>query len=347
MKIVINYDSCWRNSFLAGSNDEPLPKEGRKYAASKEGVAKYGIKKQDVTIRTVMGVLNRLIGEQNKLWKAEKNENYYFKGFNENNVVTFDDAIDAENYESVYLRRVDKVYNKTAFSGMCIVDTSNDKFSSDYSPELWGVLTLNVEELCDFIINGGIVDNDVECNPFNIQTLFGALSKEKNVKNVGNVTEAIDILDKRFSPEASSGKYYNKTGAVIVSKLYCSALYLQAERLGARFDTSNLFTKKGCITGISKYNFTERDFISPYYTGGAKRVWGHPYIKEEYVKGNGKVTSTLTKASGQLSITIDVDVVRANEIKNMVEAAGVSSFPLGKKGLAYVSKIDTREVRIR
>ena len=34
---------------------------------------------------------------------------------------------------------------------------------------------------------------------------------------------------------------------------------------------------------------------------------------------------------------------KAKEIKTLIENAGVSSFYLGKKGLAYVTNIDTRE----
>jgi hypothetical protein len=34
MKMIIEYDSIWKNSFLDGSNDCELPQKGRKYAAS-------------------------------------------------------------------------------------------------------------------------------------------------------------------------------------------------------------------------------------------------------------------------------------------------------------------------
>jgi 3-hydroxyisobutyrate dehydrogenase-like beta-hydroxyacid dehydrogenase len=55
--------------------------------------------------------------------------------------------------------------------------------------------------------------------------------------------------------------------------------------------------------------------------------------------------SMLTKASGVLEIIIDIPRDQAKELKKMIENAGVSSFYLGKKGLAYVTKIDTREVK--
>jgi hypothetical protein len=34
MQIIIEYESSWRNSFLDGSNNEPLPKGGRNFIAS-------------------------------------------------------------------------------------------------------------------------------------------------------------------------------------------------------------------------------------------------------------------------------------------------------------------------
>lgn len=68
-------------------------------------------------------------------------------------------------------------------------------------------------------------------------------------------------------------------------------------------------------------------------------------MRKERKKGEGEVVSLMTKASGQLEINIDVDRDKAKEIKTLIENAGVSSFYLGKKGLAYVTNIDTRELR--
>jgi hypothetical protein len=68
-------------------------------------------------------------------------------------------------------------------------------------------------------------------------------------------------------------------------------------------------------------------------------LWGNPYLLKKFVKGQGEVTSMLTKASGQLEIVIDVSREKSEEIKTLIENAGVSSFYLGKKGLAYVSNI--------
>ena len=85
--------------------------------------------------------------------------------------------------------------------------------------------------------------------------------------------------------------------------------------------------------------------MNRYTTGDKKKIWGNPYIREEFIKGEGKVRHLMTKASGKLEIKIDIERDKAKEIKSLIENAGVSSFYLGKKGLAYVTNIDTREVR--
>ena len=79
-----------------------------------------------------------------------------------------------------------------------------------------------------------------------------------------------------------------------------------------------------------------------FRSGGKKKVNGNPYLSEEFVKGEGKINHKLTKASGQLEITIDVEANIAKELKTMIEDAGVSAFYVGKKGLAYVSEIRLR-----
>ena len=68
-------------------------------------------------------------------------------------------------------------------------------------------------------------------------------------------------------------------------------------------------------------------------------------MRKEKAKGIGEVVSLMTKARGQLEINLDISRDKAKEIKSMIEDAGVSSFYLGKKGLAYISQaIDTREL---
>ncbi|WP_031434616.1 hypothetical protein [Methylomarinum vadi] len=78
MQIIIEYESSWRNSFLDGSNNEPLPKQGRKFIGSMTNLSDVkNFIQRDVTLDTVMGLLNRLIGDQRKLYQAREQDNYY------------------------------------------------------------------------------------------------------------------------------------------------------------------------------------------------------------------------------------------------------------------------------
>ena len=120
---------------------------------------------------------------------------------------------------------------------------------------------------------------------------------------------------------------------------YCSALYLQITRLKRHFDLSNALTQKGGIAGISKRGFTLKDFMARFTTGDKKPIWGNPYLLKEKRKGEGEVISMLMKASGVLEIALDITKEQSNQLKEMIENAGVSSFYLGKKGLAYVESI--------
>ncbi|MDF1876898.1 hypothetical protein JHD47_03605 [Sulfurimonas sp. SAG-AH-194-L11] len=85
--------------------------------------------------------------------------------------------------------------------------------------------------------------------------------------------------------------------------------------------------------------------MNRFTTGDKKKIFGNPYIKKEFIKGEGQVTSTLQKANGTLDITLDIPREKAKELKRLIENAGVSSFYIGKKGLAYVTNIDPREVQ--
>lgn len=85
MHITIEYESSWRNSFLAGDNYSPLPKKGREFIGSMTSLKKRGENnfiKREITFDTIMGLLNRLIGDQRKLYQAREkqfSQMYYFE----------------------------------------------------------------------------------------------------------------------------------------------------------------------------------------------------------------------------------------------------------------------------
>jgi CRISPR-associated endoribonuclease Cas6 len=340
MKILIEYESSWRNSFLEGSNDEELPSKGRKFVASGKNLNDRSHPenyiKREITLNTVMGVMNRLIGDQRKLYQSRQEKSYYFRqieavvSFKDNSILTS---------EMTYIRNITGSNDQNSFTGM--IKTNDVIFQSDYSHEFWGVLALELDDLFSYIVDNKRVEALVELDPLAICKRFDELKKIKPIENQGIVEKAVKILDRYFP----GTNYFNKKGEVVPSNIYCSSLYLQLERLSEQFDMRSALTKSGTIGGISKRIFTKKDFMNRFTTGEKKKIWGNPYIRKERKKGEGEVVSLMTKASGKLEIKIDVDREKAKEIKRLIENAGVSSFYLGKKGLAYVTDIDTRELR--
>lgn len=334
MKIIIEYDSCWRNAFLGGSNNEPVPKKGREFLGSMTSLKKEGnFKVCENTLDTVMGVLNRLIGDQRKLYQARSKmyeSAYYFEALEDK--VSFIDKPQLTN-EISFIRNMNGSTDQNAFTGM--IKVSDPVFTSEYSQQFWGVLDLDFTQLCDFIIKQSQVVGSIELNPLSIINRLESLNQEKAQENSDDLAQVLKVLNEYF-PDI---EYLNNKGLITPISIYCSALYLQLARLETSFNMTTAKTKAGGISGISKRGFTKKDFMDRYTTGPKKTIWGNPFIKKEKIKGQGEVTSMMTKASGQLEISIDVDRDKAQEIKNLIENAGVSSFYLGKKGLAYVSNI--------
>lgn len=336
MQIVIDYESSWRNSFLEGNNNEPLPKQKngryRKFIGSMTNLnmAENYIERE-ITLDTVMGLLNRLIGDQRKLYQTREQGGYFFQEIE--SCVVFQDKPSNINHEITYIRNMTGSTDQNSYTGM--IKVNDPIFHSDYSPDFWCVLALDIAELCNFIVNNTLVKKTIEADPLTIITRLEELNKLKPVENAGEVNSAFLELKKRF--EKFNG--LNKKELVLPISLYCSALYLQLGRLAKKYDMTSAITNAGGISGISNNGFTKKDFMDRYTTGEKKKVWGNPYIREEYIEGEGKVKKMLKKASGQLEINLDISRDKAQEIKMMIDNAGVSSFYLGKKGLAYVSDI--------
>ncbi|MFZ2726962.1 MAG: type I-Fv CRISPR-associated protein Cas5fv [Methylococcaceae bacterium] len=342
MQIIIDYEASWRNSFLDGSNNEAVPKKGRTFIASMTNLKQAeNFKCREITLDTVMGILNRLIGDQRKLYQARTQPNYYFKDIEP--LISFNDNIQIQSSEIVYIRNMTGSTDQNSFTGA--IKTDDVMFSSNYSAEFWGVLALDFTELCDFIINNTPVKKAIALDPLSIIGKLEILNEKKAVANEGQVAEAKAILNSHY-PKA---EYLDNKGNAKPISFYCSTLYLQLKRLQNKgYNMDSAKTKAGCISGINnakKPGFTTKDFMAKFTTGAKKKIWGNPYLRKSPIKGEGEVTSMLSKASGRLEIIIDVDRDKAKEINTLIENAGVSSFYLGKKGLAYIFNIDTRPER--
>lgn len=345
MRITIAYDSSWRNSFLDGSNNEPLPKGGRNFVGSMTALKTEGnFIERAITKDTVMGVLNRLIGDQRKLYQARLDPNYCLADIE--SILTDTDIVDkidkqVINSEVTFLRNMTKDgTSKTEYAGM--IKENHPTFSSNYSSDFWGVLWLSTNELFEFISNNNFcikTQKDIKINPLSVLNRTLMLSDLKLLDCEGRAESTVLLLKKLFPDES----YIENSGKIKLIRLYAAALYIQFFRLSEKFDMTGICKVKEdkvYVYGFSKRAFNStRDFMKNFTTGGEKRIWGNPYLLKQKIKGEGERVSLLTKASGVLEINININKERANELKTLIENAGVSAFYLGKKGLAYVETI--------
>ena len=340
MRIIIDYEASWRNSFLDGSNDEPVPKKGRNFVASMTELKKAeNYFSREVTKNTVMGILSRLIGDQRKLYDARQSKHYYFADIE--NLIDFKDKPKVINQEIAYIRNMKGSTDQNSFTGM--IKANSPIFLSDYSVEFWNVLSLDTEQLCDFILDEkSVLDFEIDqalvLDPISILNRLELLGKVKPMEN----SDRIKLASEKLSQNFEKYKPLNAKGQILVLSMYCSALYLQLQRLESHFDMQSAKSKMGGISGISNNGVTPKDFMKAYTTGSGKLIYGNPYMREEFVKGEGKIIHKLNKASGQLEISLNIDLDKAQDLMQKIEYAGVSSFYLGKKGLAYVSDIRLR-----
>ncbi len=338
MQIIIDYESSWRNSFLDGSNNEELPKKGRKFVASMTELKKEGnFQKRVITKDTVMGILNRLVGEQRKLYQAREDKDYYFQKIEETLLLEdIKDEINVEDHEMIFLRNISGSTDQNSFTGM--IKSKDIAFNSKFSSLLWGVLFLSLDEVVQFILDDKfqIKPEVLQLDPITVIEQLEDLNAIKAIELSGDNARAYNFIQGVF-PEVG----FKLTAKDLFTPIsfYTSALYIQLERLSKQYDLSNIVTKSGGLSGISKRGFTKKDFMDRYTTGAKKLIWGNPYMLKTRVKGEGEVTQLLTKASGKLTINLDISREEAKDLEEKINNAGVSAFYLGKKGLAYVSDI--------
>lgn len=335
MKIIIEYESSWRNSFLDGSNNEELPKSGRNFIGSMTTLKKEGnFINRGVTKDTVMGILNRLIGEQAKLYQARQRPDYYFADIEKS--LTDADIVDNAmiSNEMVYIRNVSGSTDQNSFTGL--IKANDPAFKSPFSSALWGILWLSLEQVQRFILDQTFtVQSEFVLDPIIVCEQIEFLSAEKPLDVTDTIEQVLIVLKSHF-PDVN---YLTAKDQLPLISLYTSALYLQIERLQKDYDLSLVLTKSGGLSGISKRGFTKKDFMDRFTTGNKKLIWGNPYLLKERKKGEGEVSSILTKASGQLEINLNISKDQARDLEEKIENAGVSAFYLGKKGLAYVKDI--------
>lgn len=332
MQIIIEYESSWRNSFLDGEDNTTKRNFiGSMTALGDRKVDNY--KARTITKNTVMGVLNRLIGEQRKLYDVRDSSDYYFKDIEA--VLKEEDIIDSPviSQETVYLRNISGSTDQNSFTGL--IKLSDPWLTVSYAKEFWDVLWMSLEELFDFIkSNKTITEKYSILDPLNILDRLEEIKKIK-IPLTDEISQVAEILSSRY-PNFALKESANK---ISVLPLYCSALYLKLDRLSDQYDTTPIRASRGGLTGISHNGFTPKNLMERFTTGQQKIVWGNPYISSKFLKGEGEIRQLLNKASGKLTINLNISKDQARDLEEKIENAGVSSFYLGKKGLAYVTDI--------
>lgn len=332
MQIIIEYESSWRNSFLDGEDNTTKRNFiGSMTALGEKKVNNYKVR--TITKSTVMGILNRLIGEQRKLYDVRSSSDYYFKDIED--ILKDEDIVDKciVSQETVYLRNISGSTDQNSFTGM--IKLSDPWLTVSYAKEFWDVLWMDLDELYGFI-----KDNKTLSTNVSILDPLSILERLEQVKKIKvPVSEKINQI-----AEILSGRYPNfnlkeSTNKITVLPLYCSALYLKLDRLSEQYDTTVIRASRGGLTGISHNGFTPKNLMERFTTGQQKIVWGNPYISSKFLKGEGEIKQLLQKASGQLIINLNISKDQARDLEAKIENAGVSSFYLGKKGLAYVTDI--------
>ncbi|HGJ5891051.1 MAG TPA: type I-Fv CRISPR-associated protein Cas5fv [Arsenophonus apicola] len=339
MQIIIEYEASWRNSFLDGSNNEELQPKGRKFIALKQELKKKNtanFKYRPISKDTIIGILNRLIGEQRKLYQARQDPDYYFKTIE--SILTEQDIKDNATLtqELVFIRNMSGE-DPNWFTGM--IKSNDPAFKSDFSPQLWGTLFLSLDEVIQFILNDDFqfTPSIFEFDPIVIINRLEELKKIKTTKLPTESKKAFEKILDKFKDIKFTLEDFPKQKVI---SFYTAAVYIQILRLKAQYNLTHILTKQGNISGIAKTgSITPKDFMSTYTTGKKKLVWGNPYILKEKKKGEGEVVQSLTKASGRLAITLNIPKEQARDLEQKIEDAGVSSFYIGKKGLAYVTDI--------
>lgn len=333
MRIIINYESSWRNSFLTGTNDKPITKKNdRKFKGSLKQLNddENNYEVCNITKNTVMGILNRLIGDQRKLYQSQKDPNNYF--YEIENLLTEQDIKDYAQVteELVFIRNLKGSNDQHSFTGMIKAD--DPAFTSDFSNMLWGLLFLDKSEVIDFILDDSykVCVKLKQLDPLIVMEQIEYLTKAKTLELDEKLNEILKILEKKFPDDN-----FLKDQKFLTITLYTAALYLQLDRLKTQFNLAPVLTKKGGLHGIAKTgSFTKKNFMDRFTTGSKKIIWGNPYISKKSVKG-----SMLLKASGRLEINLNISPDQAKDLQQKIENAGVSTFYIGKKGIAYVVDI--------
>lgn len=336
MLIEINYDSKWGNSFLGEADS----KGKRPYIASSsrmnDGKNKNNAlelyKEREISLSTVQGVLYRLLGARHSLRYLLENDESILSSLINEDMISFKVRDEIKWEELVFLRNNSGSTDQNSYSGIpneSLLEVKGIK-------KVFDVLYYSREQLLDFVISNA--ESVIEAPTLSIIEIANRL-QELYKDAAFKITE--DEFDKvNSATEAFLGKSCHAKANLALLAINKSMIAF-ISKTGLQ---SDCLTSNNTLSGISMNgnSFTLKDFMKKF--ANPKIVYGNPYKTDFWVDNpvNGKLkkfNKCMTKSSGVLEIEISGDIDTQIKLKELIENAGVSSFYLGKKGLAYINNI--------
>lgn len=339
MKIKIKYDSSWGSSFHDKPYEEEKTKKGSKWSSGKfigssKGKDYFKQIKKDITKDTVLGILYRLLGDPRQLSQIKKESNPFFnpeKISFEDNFRETDSVVSLlnTNGDGDTLRTPQSPEKDPRFLGSLFSEIWSPAFLTDpddilkifVSQNGYVDKTLPIKtrlELVDFIIPADAVGDSLKKRDkkhplISEVTDLKAIKKYRAiVSNFGNIKKSIDDLKIT----------YQDLKIILIHLNYQNVLVNHPD-----------LPKK--IVGFYYNGIDKRSFCEDILLDSCPSRWTR-WLEEEGKKS--KDTFSLRVKDGEL--TIHIDTPDGENIKEMIEDAGVHTFIVGKKGLGYISKIE-------
>lgn len=326
MRLVINYNNVWRGKILEGNNSKDWFNKNRKVMRKvNKDIKKLGINSLPVSTpisdNTVLGIIYRLVGEQRKLWRVLEVKDYL-------NIVGKINFTNEESFisrESIALREIGNASNPAGWQG-CAKKEDNIYFSD---PKFYNILCFPLvcspKELYELIINDKFGSENLKING-RIDVLKMVQSVDDKKINKLSLISRINLTNK-LKTGMPGFKYRDKN---IYKTLCLFAMHKCANYLK---DMGFVETGIKWNKGISYRNATAKDIFGAV-ASGKNTVINFPMDDNWKNK-----TNKIEKPTGVLTINIDIDHDSAQNLKDMIEAANVGCFSVGKKGLAYLDYI--------
>lgn len=323
MRIIIEYNSIWGNSFI--SEDKKNGKL-RKYICSRKNLKNpENFIEKRITLDTAKGILYRLCGAINKLYQFKNSDNIIENLFRENKVEIIN-IKKSHNNEVIYLRNSNLSKNKKEYSGFL----NNFITENDYK-KISNISKLDKNELINFILYEEKKYNNQE-NINIIQDLIDLINTQyKNKKIIINKEDNEELFNK------INNKYKEIIPKELTEKklnLFFVALNILTNKEFKEYDNLTKYKTFAGI-GLNCKGFTHKDFYGKM--AKQKIIAGNPYIFFDKEK---KQFKGVNKSDGLLIIEINDTIEKENKIHDLIKNAAVSSFYVGKKGLGFIKEIE-------